>query len=93
MAIPDSDLLDVVRRLRSYMSTMDNVHNTLNMAQEIEDDQIRRDSKSLLLDIPTLNTRVSTLLRTIESSRSYRDMIKKFNMKQEQETEEEEDNG
>lgn len=92
MALADSDLLDVVRRLRSYMATMDNVHNTLNLVQEMDDEQIKKDAKSLLLDVPGVNTRVSMLLRTIESSRAYRDMVKKFNMQQEQESEEE-DNG
>lgn len=87
MPISDADLLDAVRRLRSYMSTMDNVHGVLNMVQDMDDQAIVKPIQSLIIDVPPVNLRIAHTLRAIENSRQYRDMTKKFNLQQD------EDNG
>lgn len=91
MSLPDAELLDVVRRLRGYMTTMDNVHHMLNLAQEMDDPAVIKQAQSLQVDIPTINLRVAQTLRAIEGSRQYRDMVKKFHIAPEAEAEK--DNG
>lgn len=85
MKLSDADLLDIVRRLRSYMSATDNVHNTLNMAQDIDDPTVIKQIQSLLVDIPPVTLRCAQALRGIEATRQYRDMTKKFNITDEDE--------
>jgi DNA-binding transcriptional MerR regulator len=85
--LEDAELLDVVRRLRSYMITIDNVHHVLGQSQLMDDDTIKQQSASLLVDAPELNTRVSALLRSIEASKQYRSMVKKYNLTEEMDEE------
>lgn len=84
-ALTDAELLDSVRRLRSYMITMDNVHHVLNQVESIDDPTVSKLASATILDVPTINTKVSLMLRTIEASKQYRDMLKKYNMKEEDE--------
>lgn len=78
--ITHAELLDVVRRLRSYVATIDNIHQVFYIVNDIDDTTIRDNATKLLADIPAFNTRVSKLLKQIEASKQYRDMAKKFNM-------------
>lgn len=88
MSLSDADLLDIVRRLRLYMSTIDNVHQALNLAQDMDDEKIVKEIKSLIIDIPSLNLRVSGVLRNIENTRAYRDMLRKFSARHNEDEEE-----
>jgi hypothetical protein len=83
--LTDADLLDVVRRLRSYMSTMDNVDNTLNLAQDIDDPTIVKQVQALLVDIPPITLRCAHVLRAVEATKQYREMIKKYNLTEDDE--------
>lgn len=69
------------------MATVDNIHSVLNSAQDIDDPVIVKQIQTLLVDIPPVNLKLAQVLRAVEASRSYRDMIKKFNIKQEEEDE------
>lgn len=83
--LEDAELLDAVRRVRSYMITIDNVHHVLTKLQLMDDKVIVDQSMSLLGDAPDLNMRISLLLRSVESSKQYRAMIRKFNINEEEE--------
>lgn len=85
MKLSDADLLDIVRRMRTYMATVDNIHSVLNIAQDVDDPVIVKQIQTLLVDIPPINLKVAQVLRAIEACRPYRDMIKKFNIKEEDE--------
>lgn len=86
--LEDADLLDSVRRLRSYMATLDNVHHVLTQVQLMDDPTVQSQATQLLNDTPDVNMRVSQLLRSIENSKQYRNMVKKYNINLD-----EEDNG
>lgn len=79
MTITDAELLDIVRRLRTYVSSMDNVHHILTTIGKF-DDVVPMDITPLTTDISNINARVIKLLKAIESSRAYKDMVVKFTM-------------
>lgn len=83
MALSNAELLDSVRRLRTYMITMDNVHHVLTQAEGMDDDTVAEMAKTLLVEAPAMNAKVSLLLRTIEATKQYRDMLKTYNLNDE----------
>lgn len=85
MAVTDADILDSVRRLRTYMMTLDNSHLVLNGLASIEDEAIANEVKEVLPVIQGTALRISKVLKAVEASKGYRDMLKKFNMKEETE--------
>lgn len=78
--ITDADLLDTVRKLRSYMSTLDNVHQVLGNMEYIGDGSISGSVTTLLPKVINTSKEISITLKLIENSKSYRDMLKNFNM-------------
>ena len=84
MPLTNAELLDIVRRLRNYMSTIDNIHTTLNSVLQIDDVTISTKTSALLSTVAGTNAQIAQLLRQIEASKSYRDMAKKFNIKEEE---------
>jgi DNA-binding transcriptional MerR regulator len=80
MALTDAALLDIVRRLRSYVVTVDNIHFILDSLKEIDDVTIVKQTMELSEQAPIVNTKVSQLLRQIENSKTYRMMLHKFNL-------------
>lgn len=89
MTISDADILDIVRRLRAYMTALDNSHLVLNGLAGIEDAAIRTSVEDALPDTLAASRKISVTLKLIENSKSYRDMLKKFNIKEEDENERE----
>lgn len=85
MSISNAELLDIIRRLRSYTATLDNVHSVLNIAKESDDTQVAAAAKSLMEHTPPVATMVSMLLRKIESSKAYREVVREFNLKEKEE--------
>jgi hypothetical protein len=83
MAISDAEILDIVRRLRSYMTTLDNCHLVINGLTNIDDTVICANVEELLPELLSTNKKVSSTLKLIENSKAYRDMLKKFNLKEE----------
>ena len=83
MSISNAELLDIIRRLRSYVATLDNIHSVLNIAKESDDVQVAMAAKDLIDHTPPVATKVSMLLRKIESSKAYREVVRSFNLKEE----------
>lgn len=86
-SITDADILDTVRRLRTYMSTLDNCHQVLGNMVYIGDAQISNGVTTLLPKVINTSKEISITLKLIENSKSYRDMLKNFNMEEEEENE------
>lgn len=82
MPIPNAELLDIIRKLRTYTATLDNVHNVLRTTKESDDQQIVDMATELLNITPQIATKTAMLLRKIESSKSYREIVKTFNIKE-----------
>lgn len=83
MALSNAELLDAVRRLRTYMITLDNVHHVLTQTEGMDDDAVADMATSLLVEAPATNAKISLILRTIEATKQYRDMLKTYNLKDE----------
>jgi hypothetical protein len=83
--LSDAEILDVVRRIRTYLATMDNCHLVLGLAQNIDDKNIVDQVTKLAPDLINVGGRMSQVLRQIETSKPYREMLKKFNIKEEDE--------
>lgn len=81
--ITDADILDTVRKLRSYMSTFDNVHQVLGNMEYIGDSTISGGVTALLPKVINMSKEISITLKLIENSKSYRDMLKNFNIDEE----------
>lgn len=77
----DAELLDTVRKLRIYMATFDNCHMVLTRAVEITPNE---SMSGILPDLRESAKKISDLLKNIEASKEYRDMMKKYNMKDEE---------
>ena len=86
--ITNADILDTIRRLRTYMSTLDNCHQVLGNIIYIGDAQISDTVTNLLPKIIGTTKEISVALKLIENSKSYRDMLKNFNMEDEAQTNE-----
>ncbi len=86
-SITDADILDTVRRLRSYMSTLDNVHTVLGNMEYIGDASISGSVSGLLPKVINTSKEISITLKLIENSKSYRDMLKNYNMEDEEDNE------
>ncbi len=78
--ITDADMLDTVRKLRSYMSTLDNVHQVLGNMEYIGDSAISGSVTTLLPQVINTGKQISITLKLIENSKNYRDMLKNYNM-------------
>jgi hypothetical protein len=86
-SITDADILDTVRRLRTYMSTLDNCHQVYSNMAYVGDAQISTTVQVLLPKIISVGKEISIALKLIENSKSYRDMVKNFNMNEDLENE------
>jgi hypothetical protein len=78
--ITDADILDIVRKLRTYTSSLDNCHQVLDSLVYIGDAQISSGVSEVLPDIINTTKKISVILKLLENSRNYRDMIKHFNI-------------
>lgn len=86
--LSDPDLLDVTRRLRSAMSSFDNIQVVLEKLSSIEDTVITESVYGVLPDVVSTATKVAGVLKKIESSRQYREMTKRYNINEDQEDQE-----
>lgn len=83
MPLSDPDLLDVVRRLRQYMSSLDNTQAVLESLSNIDDKQVVDATFTLIPRIVNITDDISSTLKIVEGSRQYREMAKKFNLEDE----------
>lgn len=86
--VADADLLDLVRKMRQYMTTLDGCHMALDIAAGIEELAIKKDATAMQSEVVAVAKKTSELLKKIESTKQYRDMLRKYNMS---DTNEEED--
>jgi hypothetical protein len=84
MPVSDAELLDTVRRLRTYMTTIDSCHMVFSKGSEIGDSVIESSITTLLPELFKTGQKISQTLKLIENSKSYRDMLRKFNMKEDE---------
>lgn len=73
-------MLDVVRKIRSYMSVLDAAHLAAETAKDINDPAITTEAQTLQSSIEALNTNISRFLKTLEGSRIYKDMVLSYNI-------------
>jgi inactivated superfamily I helicase len=85
MPLSDPNLLDAVRRLRQYMSSLDNTQAVLESISSIDDKQVVDLAFNLTPKISNVAREISSALKIIEGCRQYRDMLRKYNLEDEDE--------
>ena len=85
MTIENSDLLDVVRKLRTYMSQTDGLHKSIETLDTFDDKSVRDELNPTLQSVYSLGKNLSVVLKHIENSKQFREMLKSYNMEQEEE--------
>jgi hypothetical protein len=80
LVVSDADLLDIVRRLRTYMSTMDNCHLTILQAKNV-DNEIGQMVDETIESVRCAAGEISNILKVIESTKQYKEMVKKYTIK------------
>jgi len=83
MPLSDPDLLDVVRKLRQYMSSLDNTHAVLDALQNIEDKQVVDATFSIIPKVSNVASDISAALKVIEGCKQYRDLLRKYSLEDE----------
>jgi hypothetical protein len=87
MAIDDADLLDSVRKLRTYMSNMDNCHVTLGKVSTIEEKVVADTILGVMPKILDTSNEIYQALKIVENSSLFKDMVRKFNIQEEDDDE------
>jgi hypothetical protein len=79
--IEDADLLDFVRKLRSYLSVLDNSHLVIDKLSVADiDDQVRNTSSMLMPQLRLTTGMLADVLKYIENTRQYKSMARKYNL-------------
>jgi hypothetical protein len=82
-SVSDAELLDVVRRLRQYLVTLDNCQFMSDQLSKIDDETVRNNISALVPGMTETSQKVNTLLKSIETSKPYRNMTRHFNLGEE----------
>ncbi len=78
--VSDANLLDIVRRLRTYMSTLDNCHLAIIQTRELDDEMVEI-ADSTVESVRIAASKISNILKVIESTRQYKEMVRKYTTK------------
>jgi hypothetical protein len=79
----DVDMIDMVRRLRQQLSVLDTCDWLIDRVKYFEDPAVTALSDEVHARVNHASSTMSVLLKHIENSRSYREIIKKYKIKPE----------
>ena len=77
----DVDMIDVVRRLRQQLATLDTCDWLIDKVKHVDDPVINTLSSEAYARINHASNTLSVLLRHLEGSKAYRDILKKYKVK------------
>ena len=77
----DVDMIDVVRRLRQQLSSLDTCDWLVDKVKHMEDPVISTLSSEVYARVNHASTTLAVLLKHVENSKSYRDILKKYKVK------------
>lgn len=77
----DVDMIDVIRRLRQQLATLDTCDWLVDKVKHVEDPVINTLSSEVYARINHASTTLSILLRHLENSKTYRDILKKYKIR------------
>ncbi len=83
--ISDVDMIDVVRRLRTSLTTLDTCDWLVDKVKNLEDPVINTLSTEVYARINHASSTIAVLLKHLENSKVYRDILKKYRVKDEPE--------
>jgi hypothetical protein len=78
MQVSDADILDVVRKLRQYTNSLDNVHWLIAKIEAINDPQLSALANKVMLQVDEAGAQAANLLKHVEGNKTYRDIVKKY---------------
>lgn len=74
----EAELLDVVKKLRQYTNALDNAHFLAGKIKILKDSALTHLATKVMVDVDEAAAGMANLLRHIEGSVSYRDVVRKF---------------
>lgn len=80
MALSDPDLLAIVRKMRQNMSALDNIHTLTISLSKISDKNVVDSTYVLLPKLSNIAQDIAEVLKLIEATKQYRDMIKNYGL-------------
>ena len=78
----DVDMIDVVRRLRQQLATLDTCDWLVDKVKHMEDPVINTLSSEVYARVNHASSTVAVLLKHLENSKGYRDILKKYRVKE-----------
>lgn len=78
METQEADILDVVRRLRLFTNTLDNLHWLSSKIETLHDPLLTALAEKVMVQVDEAAAQTANLLKHVEGNRAYRDIVKKF---------------
>lgn len=79
--VNDVDMIDIVRRLRQNLATLDSCDWLVEKVKNLEDPVINTLSSEVYARINHASSTIAVLLKHLENSKVYRDILKKYRVK------------
>lgn len=76
--VSEVDLIDVVRKLRGYINTLDNTHLLTLTLKQFDDPALTNMAERVAVDVDNVASSAANLLKHVESSTQYRAIIKRY---------------
>ena len=76
--VSETDLIDIVKRLRSHINQLDNIHFLANKCNIIQDNVVNISINNIVVGSDELANNTAKFLRLIESSDLYKSILKKY---------------
>jgi hypothetical protein len=77
----DVDMIDVVRKLRQQLAILDTCDWLIDKIKNLEDPVVTTLSSEVYARINHASSTIAVLLKHLESSKIYRDILKKYRVK------------
>jgi hypothetical protein len=78
----DVDMIDVVRRLRQQLAMLDTCDWLVDKVKHMEDPVVNTLSSEVYARVNHASSTLSVLLKHLENSKTYRDILKKYKVKE-----------
>lgn len=74
----EADILDIVKRLRQFTNALDNVHWLADKLELLQDPALTTMANRTMGQIDEAGAQSANLLKHVEGSKAYRDIVKKY---------------
>jgi cell fate (sporulation/competence/biofilm development) regulator YmcA (YheA/YmcA/DUF963 family) len=76
--VTETDVIDMVKRLRTHINALDNIHWLASKLEYIQDEAVQKSILNTMSAADSSANVAAELLRDIENSDTYRDILLKY---------------